>query len=350
MMIIGCDLHTRYQQIAMVDTETGEFVQRRLEHESGEARGFYAGLKGAVRVGIEATGHTHWFEAMLSELGHELWMGDAAKIRAAVVRKQKTDARDAAHLLDMLCTERFPKIWRPGLAERDLRQLLWHRQKLVWMRGAVKNQMHALAMGEGVCRKKKLFSAKGRKELEGLTLGPWASYRRQELLRMFDELQGSVTKLDEAVEQAAQSQPLAVRLMTHPGVGPITSLAFVLIIGPIERFERSKQVVSYLGLNPREHSSGGRQRLGSISKQGNPMMRSLLVEAGHTAARLDPQLQRMYQRLKFRRGAAVAKVAIARKLAVRMYWMLRSTADYAQLVRMRGSSWPTLVEDNPSLG
>lgn len=94
--------------------------------------------------------------------------------------------------------------------------------------------------------------------------------------------------------------------MTHPGVGPITSLAFVLIIGPIKRFERSKQVVSYLGLNPQEHSSGGQQRLGSISKQGNPMMRSLLVEAGHTAARLDPQLKRTYQRLKFRRGAAVA--------------------------------------------
>jgi transposase len=350
MMIIGCDLHTRYQQIAMVDTETGELVGRRLEHESGEARGFYAGLKGAVRVGIEATGHTQWFEAMLSELGHELWMGDAAKIRAAVVRKQKTDARDAAHLLDMLCTGRFPKIWRPSLAERDLRQLLWHRQKLVWMRGAVKNQMHALAMGEGVCRKQKLFTAKGRKELEGLALGPWASYRRQELLRMFDQLQGSVTQLDQAVEQAAQNQPLAVRLMTHPGVGPITSLAFVLTLGPIERFERSKQVVSYLGLNPQEHSSGGRQRLGSISKQGNPMMRSLLVEAGHTAARLDPQLKRVYQRLKFRRGASVAKVAIARKLAVRMYWMLRSTADYAQLVRMRGSSWATLVDDSPSLG
>jgi transposase len=350
MMIIGCDLHTRYQQIAMVDTETGEFVERRLEHESGEARTFYAGLRGAVRVGIEATGHTAWFEAMLAEFGHELWMGDAAKIRAAVVRKQKTDARDAAHLLDMLCTNRFPTIWRPSLAERDLRQLLWHRQKLVWMWGAVKNQMHALAMGEGVCRKKKLFTAKGRTELEGLTLGRWVSYRRQELLRLFDELQSSVKKLDQAVELAAKNEPLAARLMTHPGVGPITSLAFVLIIGPVERFDRSKQVVSYLGLNPQEHSSGGRQRLGSISKQGNPMMRSLLVEAGHTAARLDPQLQRVYQRLKFRRGAAVAKVAIARKLAVRLYWMLRSTADYAQLVRMRGSSWATLVEDSPSLG
>jgi len=287
---------------------------------------------------------------MLAELGHELWMGDAAKIRAAVVRKQKTDARDAAHLLELLWSERFPKIWRPAPAERDLRQLVWHRQKLVWMRGAVKNQMHALAMGEGVCRKKKLFTAKGRQELEGLALGPWASYRRQELLRMFDELQASVARLDQAVEQAAKSQPLAVRLMTHPGVGPVTSLAFVLIIGPIDRFQRSKQVVSYLGLNPQEHSSGGKQRLGSISKQGNPMMRSLLVEAGHTAARFDPQLRRVYQRLKFRRGASVAKVAVARKLAVRMYWMLRSTADYAQLVRMQGSPWATLVEKDSSLG
>ena len=105
---------------------------------------------------------------------------------------------------------------------------------------------------------------------------------------MFDELQAAMAQLDLAVEQAAKSQPLAVRLMTHPGVGPVTSLAFVLIIGPVERFERSKQVVSYLGLNPQEHSSGGKQRLGAISKQGNPMMRSLLVEAGHTAARFDP--------------------------------------------------------------
>jgi transposase len=342
-------LHTRYQQIAMLDTDTGELVERRLEHENGEARAFYGALVGAVRVGIEATGHTHWFEAMLAELGHELWIGDAAKIRAAVVRKQKTDARDAAHLLELLCSERFPKIWRPSGAERDLRQLVWHRQKLVWMRGAVKNQMHALAMGEGVCRKKKLFTAKGRKELEGLALGPWASYRRQELLRMFDELQASVARLDQAVEQAANSQALAARLMTHPGVGPVTSLAFVLIIGPVNRFQHSKQVVSYLGLNPQEHSSGGKQRLGSISKQGNPMMRSLLVEAGHTAARFDPQLRRVYQRLKFRRGAAVAKVAVARKLAVRMYWMLRSTADYAQLVRMQGSPWGTLVKNSPSL-
>ena len=126
MKIVGCDLHTRYQQIAMLDAETGELTERRLEHESGQARAFYAGLKGAVRVGIEATGHTRWFERMLAELGHELWIGDAAQIRAAMVRKQKTDVRDAAHLLELLLSERFPRIWRPTMAERDRRQLVWH--------------------------------------------------------------------------------------------------------------------------------------------------------------------------------------------------------------------------------
>jgi transposase len=344
MKIIGCDLHTRYQQVAMLDQETGELVERRLEHESGEARAFYAGLEGQVRVGIEATGHTRWFERMLGELGQELWIGDAAQIRASMVRKQKTDARDAAHLLDLLESGRFPRIWRPTLEERDLRQLVWHRQKLVWMRNAVGNQLHALAMGEGVCRKKKLWTKKGRIELESLKLDPWASRRRQELLTMLDQMDASLKEFDQAVSQQAEQNSAAVLLMTHPGVGPVTSLAFVLTLGPVERFERSKQVVSYLGLNPREHSSGGRQRLGAISKQGNPMMRSLLVEAGHTAARLDAELRQDYQRLKLRRGSGVAKVAIARKLAVRMYWMLRSPASYAQLVRMQGSPWATLVK------
>lgn len=345
MKIVGCDLHTRYQQVAMLEQETGEWIERRLEHENGEARAFYAALSSPVRVGIEATGHTRWFERMLAELGHELWIGDAAQIRASMVRKQKTDARDAAHLLDLLISDRFPRIWRPTLQERDLRQLVWHRQKLVWMRNAVGNQLHALAMGEGVCRKKKLFTKQGRAELESLALGPWASHRRQELLEMLDRLDESLHELDQAVAQQAEQNAAAVRLMTHPGVGPVTSLAFVLTIGPVERFQRSKQVVSYLGLNPREHSSGGRQRLGAISKQGNPMMRALLVEAGHTAARLDAELRQDYQRLKLRRGSGVAKVAMARKLAVRMYWMLRSQAGYAQLVRTQGSPWATLVKE-----
>jgi transposase len=350
MLIIGCDFHTRYQQIAMADDQTGELLlERRLDHESGEAHAFYRSLHGPVRVGIEATGPIHWFERLLSELGHELWIGDSAQIRASVVKLQKTDQRDAAHILDLLLGRRFPRIWVPTPAERDLRQLLWHRHKLVRMRTMVGNQLHALAMGQGLCRKRKLFTKKGRVELQGLGLGPWASRRREELLRLLDQLDPSIAELDHAVLEQAQRRDDAVRLMTHPGIGPVNALAFVLTIGPVTRFHRSKQVASYLGLNPSVHASGGRERRGAISKQGNTMVRWLLIEAAQHASRFDPALRQDYQRLKFRRGSAVAKVAIARKLPVRMYWMLRSGADYARLVRMQGSPGGTLVGAGPSL-
>jgi transposase len=343
MSIIGCDLHSRYQVVAWMEEETGEIMTRRLEHENGEAKRFYAGLPRGAVVGIEATMPALWFERLLRECGHGLWVGDAAKIRASETRKQKYDGRDAEHLLDLLLANRFPRIWTPSGEDRDLRQLLVHRMKLVRTRTAVKNQLHFLAMSQGVCRKHKLWTAKGRRELESLGLLPWASRRRQELLEMLDRLEAAIEPLDRAVEQEARARAEAVRLMTHPGVGPVVSLAMVLTLGPVERFPNSRKLVSYLGLNPREHSSGGRQRLGAISKQGNAMLRWLLVEAAQTAARYDPELRRAYQRLKFRRVSGVAKVAIARRLAVRLYWMLRAQVDYAQLVRMSGSPGSAVV-------
>ncbi|MGB8475671.1 MAG: IS110 family transposase [Candidatus Acidiferrum sp.] len=353
MLIIGCDFHTRYQQIAMAREETSEsLVERRLDHESGEAHAFYRSLQDLhepVRVGIEATGPIHWFERLLTELGHELWIGDSAKIRASEVRKQKTDERDARLILDLMLAKRFPKIWVPTPAERDLRQLLWHRHKLVSMRTMLGNQLHALAMSQGLCRKKKLFTQKGRVQLQHLGLAPWASRRREELLKLLDQLEPPIAELDRAVLEEAKRCEDAVLLMTHPGIGPVTSLAFVLAIGPVTRFPGSRKIASYLGLNPTEESSGGRRRLGGISKQGNTMVRWLLIEAVYPAVRKDPALRQDYQRLKFRRGHAVAKVAIARKLAVRMYWMLRSGADYAQLVRRQGSPGGTLMNASSSL-
>ena len=348
MFIIGCDLHTRYQQIAMLDTVTGEVVTRRLEHENGEARAFYASLAKPALLGIEATGCTQWFERMLAELGHELWVGDPAEIRARAVRRQKTDTRDAEHMLDLLASNRFPRIWIPSLQERDARQLLKHRDKLVRMRTSVKNQLHYLAMSQGVCRKQKLWTERGRRELEGLPLGMWASRRRQELLELLDRLEPRIEELDEAVKVEAEARPEVLRLMRQKGVGPVVGLAFVLTLGPVERFPRSKQVVSYLGLNPREASSGGHQRLGSISKQGNEMLRWLLVEAGQSASQADPELRRKYQRLKLRRGTKVAKVALARILAVRLYWALREASPQRSPVRMPGSPAQTLVDASPS--
>lgn len=329
MKIIGCDFHPSYQQIALVDTETGELWEGRLEHEKGEARRFYQALAGQpVRVGMEAVGNSQWFEKMLEELGIELWIGDAAQIRRLVVRKQKTDRRDARHILRLLVEERFPRLWVPSAEMRDLRQLLRHRQKLVEWRTQVKNQLQHLALNQGVQRKRRLWSREGRAVLEQLPLDGWTARRRAELLEMLDRLEGQIGELDQAVRAEAERRPEVRLLMTHPGVGPVIGLAYVLTIGPAARFPRGKQVASYLGLIPREHSSGGRQKLGSISKQGNTFLRTLLVEAAQTAVRRDQELRRDYRRLAARQHKALAKVMVARKLAVRMYWMLRENRPY----------------------
>ena len=333
MLIIGCDFHPGFQQVAILDNQTGEYEEKRLRHRE-EAEQFYRALAGqAVRIGMEACGHYPWFERLLGGLGFELWLGDASQIRAAEVRKQKTDRRDAAHLLQLLLEDRFPKIWVPSLEERDVRQLLVHRHKQVQARTRVKNQLHALALSQGVQRKRKLWTQAGRAELEQLELLPYAAARRQHLLETLDRLEQEMARLDERVRAEATQRPAAVKLMTHPGVGPVSALAMVLTLGPAERFPSPRQVASYFGLIPSEHSSGGRQRLGHISKQGNSFLRFLLVEAGQSAARYDSVLGRFYRRLAMRKNRGLANVAVARKLATRLYLMLREDWTYAQLCR-----------------
>jgi transposase len=242
----------------------------------GEAEKFYRELrrKGiSVRVGPEATGYSRWFERLLVELGMEVWIGNAAEIKTKRVRKQKTDRQDAQLLLKLLEENRFPRIWVPSPENRDLRQLLWHRHRLVQMRTRIMNQLQALAMNEGKRWKHRLWSAEGRAQLERFPLAPWASRRRQDLLELLDRLTPTIDELTAAVEQQAKKWPEVLRLMTHPGVGPLMALAFVLIIGTPGRFRRGKQIGSYIGLIPSEDSSGGRQRLGHISKQGNSLLR-----------------------------------------------------------------------------
>jgi len=334
-MIIGVDYHPSFQQIAFMDQATGEYGERRLNHSDGEAEKFYRELKQpgvSVRVGIEATGYSRWFERLLVGLSIEVWIGNAAEIKAKRVRKQKTDREDARLLLRLLLENRFPRIWVPSPENRDLRQLLWHRHRLVQMRTRIMNQLQAIAMNEGQRWKKKLFSEQGRAQLEKFPLAAWASRRRQDLLELLDRMDPTIEELTAAVEQEARKRPEVLRLMTHPGVGPLTALAYVLIIGTPERFPGGKQIGSYLGVIPSEDSSGGRQRLGHISKQGNALLRFLLVEAAQAAARCNPHWRRRYVHLAMRREKSIAKVAMGRRLGVRLYWMWRNGLEYSQSI------------------
>jgi len=194
-----------------------------------------------------------------------------------------------------------------------------------------------VALNEGLQKKRQLWTERGRRWLEDLALPPWTERRREDLLHFLDELDARIAELDQAVGEAARQDARVRLLMTHPGVGPVTALAFVLVVGEVTRFPRSKKLASYLGLIPSEDSSGSRRRLGAISKQGNSLLRTLLVEAGQSAARYDPELRRAYQRLCHKKQhTGIGKVMVARKLTVRLYWMLKTQQPYRP-ARMQSS-------------
>src|SRR2546425_4140790 len=181
MIIIGCDYHPGFQQIAFVDTEIGEVQERRLQQRE-EAEKFYRDLAAQgmrVRVGMEASGHARWFERPLSELHFELWMGDAAEIRTKRVRKQKTDRQDAQLILRLLLEDRFRQIWVPSWENRDLRQLLWHRHRMVQARTRIMNQLQAVALNEGLRCKKRLWREHRRRQPGTFCLAPLGRRRRR---------------------------------------------------------------------------------------------------------------------------------------------------------------------------
>lgn len=350
MMIIGCDFHPSFQFIALVDTATGEAVERRLNHPV-EASEFYRSLSGReVRIGMEATGNFRWFQRLVAELGFELQVGDPSRIRATMPRNQRTDKRDAEGILRLLVEDRFPSVWVPAAEDEDLRTLLTHRCRLVRLRTRVKNQLDGMAKNEGLYGIK-ASSARGRQRLQAVPMAGWQQQRRADLFALLDDLDQRITPLDKAVEQAAQAREDARCLMTHPGVGPIVSLAFLTAVGQWQRFGRGRHVASYFGLIPSEESSGNKRCLGHVSKQGNSMVRWLLVEAATLAQRKDPAWHKQYLRLSMNKHHGVAKIAIAHKLAIRLYWMLRSGQDYEQIQERgshaRQSEWPTGRETMP---
>jgi transposase len=333
MTLVGCDLHSRKQQVAVLDTTTGEILEQELVHEGDAVERFYRALRPPVTIGIETTGYTQWFHAVMHRLGHTVLVGEAAKIRAMVVRKTKTDRRDARHLLDLLRHDRFPTVWIPDPATRDLRALIAHRVRLVRMRTMVKNGLQAIALNQRLALRSALWTQRGLAQLQALSLPTNATRRRDDNLELLAWLTTRIDDLDERIAASAEADPRARLLLTHPGVGPLTALTAILVLGPVARFPDSKHVVSYVGLAPAISASADKHHLGKITKQGSALLRWVLAQAAPLAARADDDLRRRYFAILHRRGRPKAKVALARKLLVRLYVMLRDHVDYEEFCR-----------------
>jgi transposase len=337
MRIIGCDLHARQQTIAMLDDVTGEVVERTLQHEGDTVREFYAALPRPVVVGIEATGSMGWFLTLMDALEITCCVGDPAAIRKAETRRQKHDRRDAHLLLQLLTEHRFPSIWMPSTELRDVRALLRHRHLWVRMRTRVMNALQGIALAHGMRRGASLWSRSGQALLTSLPLPPHAGNRRTALQALRNHLTTQIADLDQRVDALARERPQARRLMTHPGVGSVTALATEVFLGDPARFADAKAVASYIGMIPSEYSSGPRQRLGKITKQGNSLLRFLWCEAAIHAVQRDAALRRFYRRKLQQKGLGKARVAAARKLGIRLWILLRDQIEYDEFCR-RGRS------------
>lgn len=330
----GVDFHSRQQVVAWCDTNDGEIRSRKLEHaDLAQVREFYAAFPAPVIVGLEACGYSQWFEELLFALQIETRIGNAAEIRKRARSRHKTDQRDAELLLDLLLKDEFPRIYRPDAESRAILQKLRHRHRLVQLRTKALNHLHALALSAGLALKSKLMTKAGRAKLNALLLSATQQQQREEWLALVDHLTPLIAQIERELQPLATQDARVARLLTQPGLGPLTSLALVHTLGTVERFANARKVTAYVGLDPREHSSGERRRSGAISKQGSRLVRYLLIEAAQTAARHDPELRRFYQRVLQRRDKARAKVAVARQLLVRAYILWRDEIDYAEFRR-----------------
>lgn len=330
---VAVDFHAREQTISYCDTADGEIHRCKLRHQVDDVRKFYEQFKGEVIVAFEASGYSAWFEQMLAELGHTVWLGNAAEIRRKAPRRQKNDRRDADLILELLLKGDFPRIHTFSEASRTVLRQLRYRHKLVKVRTIAKNSLHAIGINAGLPLKRKLLTAVGIAQLEALSLSPVLRQQRDEWLALIKLMNKQIGAVEEELEQRAKDDPAVALLRTHPGIGLLTALALRYTLDPISRFATGRRVVGYVGFDCIEDQSADRRRMGSISKQGSRLLRFLLNEAGQTAARRDPQLKQFYKRLRQRRDKPKAKVAVARKLLVRSFIMLRDQIDYAEFVR-----------------
>ncbi len=334
---VGVDFHVKTQTVCWMDTADGEIHQRTLDHQREDVARFYGQWAAPVTVGVEASGYAQWFHRLVEERGHRLLVGDAHAIRQFARRRQKNDRRDAELLLDLLRHGDFPAVHRPRPDSQDVLRLLHHRQRLVRLRTVLKNSLQALALNHRVARGPSLFTARGRTELSALPLSVAEDWQRRDGCELLEEIDRRIAALNAELERRAVADPRVQRLRTHPGVGRLTALALVHTLEPVTRFDRSRRITAYCGLDPQERSSGETVRTGGITKQGNRLLRTLLVEAAWSTIRpgQDAALRRFYFHLAARKPAGVAIVAVARKLGLRLYCLLREEIDYDEF-RRRG--------------
>jgi transposase len=334
MVHVGVDLDKHSSQIAVL-TEDGEIAQRRLPNDAEQLEKFFGQLPPQTPIAIEASGTWWWLVDLLEQLGHRPVLSHPKQTKAIAAARLKNDRVDAERLGLLLRGDLLPTVWIPPAALREARELVRHRIQLVWLRSVVRNRLQAMLARRNLqpTSGKSWLTQRGQRELQHLPLPEAPSRIREDCAMLLPTLDAQIRRLDTELLTRWGPDPRVQRLTTIPGIGPFIAIVLVLELGDIHRFASAKRVASYVGLTPRVRGSAGRVRAGHISKEGNRLLRWVLVLAATQAVRRPGPLRTWFHAVKKRRGKKVARVAVARRLAEIVFHVWHQECDYFTVVR-----------------
>lgn len=339
MIYVGVDLHKRYSYLTAIGKE-GEIIKEgKLPNEEREIISFLSHLSEKVEVVAEATSNWYWFEELLSKHNIPLKLAHPLKTKAIASARIKTDKIDSKILAHLLRCDLLPEAHIPKGETKLKRELLRNRAFLVKLKSALKGRVHAILSKLNIEPEfSDLFGKKGREFLKKVEVP--APYREalDSYLKAICFLEAEIEKFSQKIKEEVRKDEKAKRLMEIPGIGYHLSLLILAEIGDIERFSSAKKLSSFAGLCPSIHSSGNRTYYGKITKQGSKWLRWAMIEAATKASIFQPELKLFYLKLKKRKGAKIARVAVARKLLENIYHMLKKDESFTQSVeRMKGA-------------
>lgn len=328
-MYIGVDYHKRYSIATKMDERGRILEQVRLSNDPQTLLNYVNTLPASSKIALEATGNWYYFYELLDDKSLEVYLAHPLKTRAIAEAKIKTDKIDSSILAHLLRADLLPTSYIPPREIRDIREVLRYRASLVSLRTSIKNKVHAILSKNGInIEFSDIFGKKAVKAIKSLNLRACYKQGIDGYIRLIETLNGLIEDVTEIIKGIVEDNPHAKLLTTIAGISYYSALLIISEIGDVYRFPSARRLCSYAGLVPSVHSSGGKSRYGSITKQGSRWLRWILIELSHHFINGSNRMKKMYLRISKSHGKNTARVAVAREMLKVIYYMLRDNRPF----------------------
>lgn len=321
---IGLDTHKKFSVGCIKNKEGNTLYERKFKNEPHEMDLFLAHVPQDSKIALESSSCWHYVYDYIVDKGYKVFLSNPTKTRLIGESSKKTDFEDARKIADLLRMNALPLSYAAPKGIRDQRQITRHRAVLGRIGVGIQNRVHAILRRHGNHSDfDDMYAESSLKYLESLDLPMIDRLELDQFIEIIRKLKENMKTSEERITEMSTDDSGARILQTHPGISYYSSLTFTGEIGNIHRFHSAKQLVSFGGLNPKVHQSGERCHLGRISKQGNKNLRWMLIQCANVAVRFDPRLKSYYLKKKLGKGHNKAIVAVARKMLINIYVMLK---------------------------